>query len=60
MGMHAGWMEPKQGLVVAFAHGPESFTIRFDEPSAANAVLLNTNPWVNFSSEVPQLYDKVN
>jgi hypothetical protein len=60
MGMHAGWMEPKQGLIVAFAHGPESFTIRFDEPSAANAVLLNTNPWVNFSSEVPQLYDKVN
>jgi len=60
MGMHAGWMEPKQGLIVAFAHGPESFTIRFDEPSAANAVLLNTNPWADFSGEIPKLYDKVN
>lgn len=60
MGMHAGWMEPKQGLIVAFAHGPESFTIRFDEPSAANAILLDTNPWVDFTGDVPKLYDRVN
>lgn len=60
IGIHAGWMEPKQGLIVAFAHGPESFTIRFDEQSVANAVLLDTNPWVDFSCEVPRLCDKVN
>lgn len=59
MGMHAGYMDPKQGLIVAYAHGPENFTIRFDEPSVANAQLLNTNPWVDFSGATPKLFDKV-
>lgn len=59
MGMHAGYMDPKQGLIVAYAHGPDNFTIRFDEPSVPNAHLLNTNPWVDFSGETPKLFDKV-
>ena len=59
-GMHAGYMDPHQGVIVAYAHGPESFTIRFDEPSVAHAELLDTNPWVDFSGEVPQLFSKVN
>lgn len=60
MGTHAGYMDPKDGLIVAFAHGPERFTIRFDEPTAPHANQLNTNAWVDFTGPVPKLRDKVN
>lgn len=59
LGMHAGVMTPSQGLIVAFAHGPENFVIRFEEPSVPHAELLNTNPWLDFSGETPKLVDKV-
>ncbi|MCY1547738.1 hypothetical protein D9M68_838100 [compost metagenome] len=59
MGTHAGYMDPKDGLIVAYAHGPERFVIRFDESTAPNAQLLNTNPWVDFSGEVPKLFPKL-
>jgi len=39
MGTHAGYIDPTDGLIVAFAHGPERFTIRFDEPTAPHANL---------------------
>lgn len=58
--MHAGYMDPKQGLIVAFAHGPENFVIRFDEPTIPHGHLLNTNPWVDFTGSVPTLKDRVN
>ncbi|KGH25475.1 hypothetical protein [Comamonas testosteroni] len=60
MGTHAGYMDPKDGLIVAYAHGPESFVIRFDESTAPHAELLNTNPWVDFTGLVPTLRTKVN
>jgi hypothetical protein len=60
VGMHAGYMEPLQGIIVAYAHGPESFTIRFEEASVPHSALLNTNAWVDFSGEAPMLFDKVN
>ena len=59
MGTHAGYMDPSDGLIVAYAHGPERFTIRFDEPTAPHAKLLNTNAWVDFTGAVPALRDKV-
>lgn len=59
MGTHAGYMDPKDGLIVAYAHGPERFVIRFDESTAPNAQLLSTNPWVDFSGEVPKLFPKL-
>lgn len=59
MGTHAGYMDPKDGLIVAYAHGPERFVIRFEESTAPHAELLNTNPWVNFTGPVPTLLDKV-
>ncbi|AUG04126.1 hypothetical protein CXQ81_27095 [Pseudomonas sp. 09C 129] len=59
IGMHAGYMEPMQGIIVAYAHGPESFTIRFEEASVPHSELLNTNLWVDFSGDVPKLFDKV-
>ncbi|GFE77433.1 hypothetical protein NTCA1_50820 [Novosphingobium sp. TCA1] len=59
-GMHAGYMDPRKGIIVAYAHGPESFVIRFEERTARNAHHLNTNPWVDFSGDVPTLRNKVN
>ncbi|WP_321839548.1 hypothetical protein [Paraburkholderia bannensis] len=59
LGMHAGYMDPKDGLIVAFAHGPEQFVVRFEEPSVPHAELLGTNAWVDFSGDVPKLLDKV-
>jgi hypothetical protein len=59
MGKHDGYMDPTDGLIVAYAHGPERFTIRFDEPTAPHANLLNTNAWVDFSGAIPKLRNKV-
>lgn len=58
LGMHAGYLDPEQGLIVAFAHGPERFTVRFEEPTVPHAELLNTNAWVDFSGDIPKLREK--
>ncbi|ALF90371.1 MULTISPECIES: hypothetical protein [Ralstonia solanacearum species complex] len=58
LGMHAGYMDPSHGLIVAYAHGPETFAIRFGEPGIPHAELLNTNAWVDFSGDIPRLLDK--
>ncbi|MNI84766.1 hypothetical protein D3C73_1416980 [compost metagenome] len=44
--MHAGLMDAKQGLLVAFAHGPEAFTMRY-QADVPHAQLLGTNPWAD-------------
>lgn len=59
LAMHAGYMDPKQGLIVAYAHGPERFVVRFEEPSVSRAELLDTNAWVDFSGDMPKLREKV-
>nr|KAJ9631430.1 hypothetical protein H2204_008157 [Knufia peltigerae] len=58
LGMHAGYMDPARGLIVAYAHGPESFTIRFEESAVTHSALQNTNDWVDFSNEMPTLRSK--
>ncbi len=52
---HGGFLDPKYGLVVAFAHGPEHFVMRYEEPSVEGTKLLNTNPWIDFTGETPKL-----
>ncbi|AEG71833.1 hypothetical protein [Ralstonia solanacearum] len=59
LGMHAGYMDPKQGVIVAFAHGPKNFVMRYEEPSVPHAELLGTNAWVDFSGDMPKLRDQV-
>ena len=59
MALHAGYMAPKRGLIVAFAHGPESFTIRFEESAVPHSELLNTNAWVDFIGDMPKVHAKV-
>jgi len=57
LGMHAGIMDPEQGLIVAYGHGPKEFTMRY-KADVPHANLLGTNPWMDFNSEIPRALDK--
>ncbi|MGV2846079.1 hypothetical protein ACE1OG_19635 [Aeromonas hydrophila] len=52
LGMHAGLMDAKQGLLVAFAHGPRAFTMRY-QADVPHAQLLGTNPWADVGISLP-------
>lgn len=54
LGMHAGLMDAKQGLLVAFAHGPREFTMRY-QAEVPHAQLLGTNPWADVGISLPPL-----
>ena len=56
---HGGFLDPEYGLVVAHAHGPKRFVMRYEEPSVPSAHLLGDNPWIDFSGEVPRLLERV-
>ncbi|VWC54664.1 hypothetical protein BLA18110_00122 [Burkholderia lata] len=58
LGMHAGIMDARQGLIVAYGHGPKAFTMRY-QADVPHANLLGTNPWVDFSRDMPAVLDKV-
>ncbi|WP_250961796.1 hypothetical protein [Pseudomonas sp. CG7] len=58
LGMHAGIMDARQGLIVAYGHGPKEFTMRY-KADVPHANLLGTNPWVDFSGKMPVVLDKV-
>ncbi|MEQ9769273.1 hypothetical protein ABRQ03_00220 [Pectobacterium jejuense] len=58
LGMHAGIMDAKQGLIVAFGHGPKEFTMRY-QANVPHGQLLGTNPWIDFSGEMPVVLDQV-
>lgn len=51
LGMHAGLMDARQGLMVAFAHGPKEFTMRY-QADVPHAQLLGINPWTQ-SGDMP-------
>jgi hypothetical protein len=55
---HGGFLDAEHGLVVAFAHGPEKFVMRYEAPNAEGAESLGTNPWVDFNGEAPRLLDE--
>ena len=52
---HGGYLDAEYGLVVAHAHGPKKFVMRYEEPSIAGTETLGTNPWIDFSGETPKL-----
>ncbi|QEM82515.1 hypothetical protein [Halomonas binhaiensis] len=56
---HAALMSPEHGLIFAFAHGPKEFDMQFEDSSISHPELMDTNPWVDYSLEVPKLIDKV-
>ncbi|EJL6401204.1 MULTISPECIES: hypothetical protein [Vibrio] len=55
---HGGFFDADYGLVVAHAHGPEQFIMRYEEPSISWPGTLNGNPWIDFTSDVPVLLNK--
>ena len=54
---HGAYLDPEHGLVVAYAHGPKNFVMRYEEPSIEGAELLGKNSWIDFSGETPKLMD---
>ena len=54
---HGGYLDPEYGLVVAYAHGPKNFVMRYEDPSVKGAEMLGKNPWINFSGKTPKLKD---
>jgi hypothetical protein len=54
---HGGYLDPEYGLVVAHAHGPKNFVMRYEDPSVEGAGLLGTNSWVDLSGKIPKLLD---
>jgi len=54
---HGGFLDPEYGLVVAYAHGPKNFVMRYEEPSVDGAELLGTNSWIDLTGKTPKLLD---
>lgn len=56
---HAALMSAESGVIVAFAHGPKEFDMQFNDPGISHPELMDTNPWIDYSSEVPVLLNTV-
>lgn len=54
---HGGYFDAPNGLVVAYAHGPKRFTMRYEDPSVEGYETLGSNPWIDFSKAEPELLD---
>lgn len=52
---HGGFFDAADGLVVAHAHGPSSFVMRYEDASVDGAATLNGNPWIDFEGPRPML-----
>lgn len=56
---HGGFFDAPYGLVVAYAHGPKQFVMRYEEPAVPGAATLGANPWIDFSADIPRLLTAV-
>ena len=52
---HGGYFDAPNGLVVAYAHGPKHFVMRYDDRSVEGYETLGENPWIDFSVPEPEL-----
>ena len=59
LGPHGGFFDAEYGLVVAFAHGPEKFVMRYEDPSVKLDKWMGKNPWIDFSDNTPKLLEKI-
>lgn len=55
---HGGFFDAPHGLVVAYAHGPTQFVMRYEDSSVAGAETLNDNPWIDFGASGPRLLEQ--
>jgi len=56
---HGGYFDAPYGLVVAHAHGPRHFVMRYEDTSVQGHETLGDNPWIDFSADEPVLSDRV-
>jgi hypothetical protein len=52
---HGGFLDSDYGLVVAHAHGPKNFVMRYEDPSVKGAETLGKNSWIDLSGKTPKL-----
>jgi len=52
---HGGFLDSDYGLVVAYAHGPKNFVMRYEDPSVQGSQLLGTNSWIDLLGKKPKL-----
>jgi hypothetical protein len=56
---HGGYFDAPHGVVVAYAHGPMHFVMRYEDESIQGHETLGDNPWIDFSQEEPVLLDRM-
>jgi hypothetical protein len=57
---HGGYFDAEYGLVVAYAHGPRHFVMRYEDSGLPGAETLGKNPWIDFTQEPPKLLGQDN
>ncbi len=55
---HGGYFDAPHGLVVAHAHGPETFVMRYEDPSVEGHEMMGNNPWIDFDESNPRLLNR--
>ena len=55
---HGGYFDAEHGLVIAHAHGPEGFVMRYEDETAPASDRLGNNPWIDFDAAPPKLLDR--
>ena len=56
---HGGYFDAPHGLVVAHAHGPRHFVMRYEDTSVQGHNTLGDSPWIDFSKDEPVLLEHV-
>ena len=56
---HGGYFDAPHGLVVAYAHGPRHFVMRYEDTSVRGHETLGDNPWIDFSQDDPVLLESL-
>jgi len=55
---HAGFM-PEHGVAIGYGHGPAAFTIRTTYEGIPHSEMLGSNPWIDFTADVPVVRDQM-
>lgn len=58
LSVHGGYFDAPHGLVVAHAHGPHTFVMRYEDDTVSGPHLLGDNPWIDFTADPPRLLDR--
>lgn len=57
LGIHGTYLNSENGILIAYAHGPRNFVVRYYDTSIDSSELLGTNPWLDFSGKTPILLE---